>query len=79
MKKTNTITKTIFTSAPKVSAKGFNFSFNFSKWKEKMEKEKELGGNFRQKAERAGVPPEKVKDFKYWLRANPEPNRRKED
>ena len=54
----------IITSAPKVSVK------KFSEWKEKMEIEKQFGGNFRQKAERAGVPPELVKDFKYWLREN---------
>ena len=63
------ITKTTITSSPKVSAKGFSFNFNFSKWKEKMKME--IGGNFRQKAERAGVPPELVKDFKYWLIENP--------
>ena len=67
MKNINTTIKTTITSAPKVSAKGF--SFNFSKWKEKMKTE--IGGNFRQKAERAGVPPELVKDFKYWLIENP--------
>ena len=59
----------IITSSPKVSIA----NFNFSKWNEKMKKE--IGGNFRQRAERAGVPPEMVKDFKYWLRANAESNR----
>ena len=48
------------TSSPKLGAT------NFSKWKEKMT----IGGNFRERAERAGVPPEMVKDFKYWLREN---------
>ena len=52
----------ITTNSPKVSAP------DFSKWKEKMKME--IGGNFREKAERAGVPPEMVKDFKYWLREN---------
>ena len=55
-------TPKIITSSPKVS------TTNFSKWKEKMKME--IGGNFREKAERAGVPPEMVKDFKYWLREN---------
>ena len=50
--------------SPKVSVK------KFSEWKEKYEVEKQFGGNFREKAERAGVPPEMVKDFKYWLREN---------
>ena len=70
MKNINTTIKTTITSAPKVSAKGFSFNFNFSKWKEKMKME--IGGNFREKAERAGVPSERVKDFKYWLRENHE-------
>lgn len=48
-------------SSPKVNTTGFGG------WKEKM---KGLAGNFRQKAEQAGVPPERVKDFKYWLREN---------
>ena len=54
------VSATAVPSSPKVSAK------DFGKWKEKME----IGGNFRQRAERAGVPPEMVKDFKYWLREN---------
>ena len=58
------VSATAVPSSPKVSAK------DFGKWKEKMEIEKQFGGNFRQKAERAGVPPELVKDFKYWLREN---------
>ena len=48
-------------SAKKVDVTGFQG------WKDKM---KGLTGNFRQKAEQAGVPPERVKDFKYWLREN---------
>jgi len=52
----------VTTSSPKVSAT------NFSRWKEKMKME--IGGNFRERAERAGVPSELVKDFKYWLREN---------
>ena len=60
-KKKITSSPEIITSAPKVSAT------EFSKWKEKMEVG---GGNFRQRVERAGVPPELVKDFKYWLREN---------
>ena len=54
------VSATAVPSSPKVSVK------KFSEWKEKME----IGGNFRQRAERAGVPPELVKDFKYWLREN---------
>ena len=60
--KVSASTPKIITSAPKVNAT------KFSEWKEKMKME--IGGNFRQKAERAGVPPEMVKDFKYWLREN---------
>ena len=62
IKKKITSSPEIITSSPKVS------TTNFSKWKEKMKME--IGGNFREKAERAGVPPEMVKDFKYWLREN---------
>ena len=59
--------KTIFTKAPKVIKSSPKVRVtDFSKWKEKME----IGGPFRQRAERAGVPPEMVKDFKYWLREN---------
>ena len=61
IKTTITSDPKIITSSPKVSAT------DFSRWKEKMEKK---GGNFRERAERAGVPPEMVKDFKYWLREN---------
>ena len=69
MKKIKTTIKTMFTSAPKVSAISPKAgATDFSKWKEKMKME--IGGNFREKAERAGVPPEMVKDFKYWLREN---------
>jgi len=65
------ILKKKIASAPEVSATAVPSSpkvntTDFSKWKEKME----IGGNFRQRAERAGVPPEMVKDFKYWLREN---------
>ena len=44
----------------------------FQGWMEKMkeEKMKAVTNNFRQRAEQAGVPPERVKDFKYWLREN---------
>ncbi|OGL85813.1 hypothetical protein A3I37_03000 [Candidatus Uhrbacteria bacterium RIFCSPLOWO2_02_FULL_46_19] len=61
------VSATVVPGSPKVSVK------KFSEWKEKMKME--IGGNFRQRAERAGVPPEMVKDFKYWLRANAESNR----
>ena len=61
MKKIKTVINTIITSSPKVGGT------DFSKWKEKMETK---GGNFRERADRAGVPPEMVKDFKYWLREN---------
>jgi len=66
-KKKITSSPDIVPSSPKVN------TTNFGKWKEKMKTE--IGGNFRQRAERAGVPPEMVKDFKYWLRANAESNR----
>ena len=59
-KKKITSSPDIVPSSPKVN------TTNFGKWKEKME----IGGPFRQRAERAGVPPEMVKDFKYWLREN---------
>lgn len=55
--------ETAVPSSPKVNTTGFEG------WKEKM---KGLTGNFRQRAEQAGVPPERVKDFKYWLRENDE-------
>ena len=60
IKTTITSDPKIITSSPKVSVK------KLSEWKEKMT----IGGNFRERAERAGVPPEMVKDFKYWLREN---------
>ena len=68
LKKKNTDSLKV-TSSPKVNEPESSkvSATNFSKWKEKMEKG---GGNFRQRAERAGVPPEMVKDFKYWLREN---------
>lgn len=53
------VTAKVDVMAPKVSVAGFQG------WKEKM---KGLTGPFRQRAEQAGVPPERVKDFKYWLR-----------
>lgn len=55
------VDETAVPSSPKVNTTGF------AGWKEKM---KGVPGNFRQKAEQAGVPPERVKDFKYWLREN---------
>ena len=55
------VDETAVPSSPKVNTTGF------AGWKEKM---KGLAGNFREKAEQAGVPPERVKDFKYWLREN---------
>ena len=69
LKKKNTDSLKV-TSSPKVNEPESSkvSATNFSKWKEKMKTE--IGGNFREKAERAGVPPELVKDFKYWLREN---------
>lgn len=55
------IIKKIFASSPKVNTTGFEGL------KEKM---KGVPGNFRQKAEQVGVPPERVKEFKYWLKEN---------
>lgn len=55
------VEETAVPSSPKVSTTGFEG------WKEKM---KGVTGNFRDKAEKVGVPPERVKDFKYWLRGN---------
>ena len=54
-----------------VTAKKVNVT-GFQGWKEKMKEERMKGvtNNFRQRAERVGVPPERVKDFKYWLREN---------
>ena len=36
-------------------------------WKSMKQKPRLSGENFRQWAERIGVSPEKVKEFKYWL------------
>ena len=60
------VDETAVPSSPKVNTTGF------AGWKEKMKEEKMKGvtNNFRQRAEQAGVPPERVKDFKYWLREN---------
>ena len=74
------IVKKIFGSSPKedatnkevdVPAKKVDVA-GFQGWKEKMKEErmKAVTNNFRQRAEQAGVPPERVKDFKYWLREN---------
>lgn len=53
--------ETTVISSPKVNTTGFEG------WKEKMPG---VAGNFRQRAEQVGVPPERVKDFKYWLGEN---------
>ena len=67
----NIFKKTII-SSPKVDAPAKVNTPGFQGWKEKMkeEKMKAVTNNFRQRAEQAGVPPERVKDFKYWLREN---------
>ena len=54
-----------------VPAKKVNVT-GFQGWMEKMKEEKMkwVTNNFRQRAEQVGVPPERVGDFKYWLREN---------
>ena len=67
------IIKKIIASSPEADATAKKVdTAGFQVWKEKMKEEKMKGvtNNFRQRAERVGVPPERVKDFKYWLREN---------
>ena len=41
---------------------------SFAQLSKKLEKEPRLlGDNFRKRAERVGCPPDKVRDFKYWI------------
>ena len=65
--------KKIIASSPEadVPTKKVNTT-GFPGWMEKLKEENMKGvtNNFRQRAERVGVPPERVSDFKYWLREN---------
>lgn len=51
---------------------------DFAEFKEKMENTQKLPGeNFRKLAERIGVAPEKVADFKQYLNSNKHEQKRK--